>query len=139
MLFSRQHLLAIMCLASTSCHRNAADKEAAIAATLGKEAIQWKDTRRIPCIMADVKRSAYDDGRPVAYPLLPSALPKSFKFCSGQYDSYYQIYDPEIAGDRASVELDFKCGSMCGGGSAYLLQRQKAGWKVLEVTQRWVS
>lgn len=136
-----------LCLSASGCHSDQSaknvsmtDKNSTIAVVLGEERLQWKDAKRRPCLMGDVRKSAYyPEDVPASPSVMPIRLPKLFKTCDQNRDSYYQVYDPDILGNKASVDLDFRCGGMCGTGATFRLERSKNGWKVTDQLRRWES
>ena len=50
-----------------------------------------------------------------------------------------QLSAPAFAGDAAFVETAFACGTTCGNGSLYALQRREGRWQVVAVADIWIS
>jgi len=46
---------------------------------------------------------------------------------------------PAFAGDAAFVETAYACGSTCGNGSLYALQRRDGRWDVVGVADIWIN
>jgi hypothetical protein len=46
---------------------------------------------------------------------------------------------PAFAGDAAFVEIASACGSRCGNGSLYALERRDGRWEVVGVADIWIS
>lgn len=46
---------------------------------------------------------------------------------------------PAFAGDTAFVETAYACGTTCGNGSLYALQRREGRWEVIGVADIWIS
>ena len=46
---------------------------------------------------------------------------------------------PAFAGDAAFVETFYACGTRCGNGSLYALQRRDGRWEVVGVADIWIS
>lgn len=46
---------------------------------------------------------------------------------------------PAFAGDTAFVETAYACGTTCGNGSLYALQRRDGRWEVVGVADIWIS
>jgi len=46
---------------------------------------------------------------------------------------------PAFAGDTAFVETAYACGTTCGNGSLYALQRRDGRWQVAGVADIWIS
>ncbi len=128
-----------LALCPSGCQRHDADKHAVISVVLAKERAGWTDSRRLPCLIADVRKSPFVGDEQSIFSISDPRAPKYFKLCGPKPDSYYQIYDPEITGTRALVMLDYHCGGMCGSGSSVYLQRDKDKWKVTEEQRRWIS
>ena len=45
---------------------------------------------------------------------------------------------PAFAGDTAFVETAYACGSVCGNGSLYALQRREGRWEVVGIADIWI-
>jgi hypothetical protein len=50
-----------------------------------------------------------------------------------------QLSAPAFAGDAAFVETAYACGTTCGNGSLYALQRREGRWEVVAVADIWIS
>lgn len=50
-----------------------------------------------------------------------------------------QLSAPGFAGDTAFVETAYACGTTCGNGSLYALQRREGRWTVIAVGDTWIS
>ena len=50
-----------------------------------------------------------------------------------------QLSAPGFAGDAAFVEIAYACGTTCGNGSLYALQRREGRWEVVAVADIWIS
>ena len=50
-----------------------------------------------------------------------------------------QLSAPGFAGDTAFVETAYACGTTCGNGSLYALQRREGRWTVIAVADTWIS
>ena len=50
-----------------------------------------------------------------------------------------QLSVPAFAGDAAFVETAYACGTTCGNGSLYALQRREGRWQVVAVADVWIS
>jgi hypothetical protein len=48
------------------------------------------------------------------------------------------LSDPAFAGDTAFVALAYACGTTCGNGSLYALQRRDGGWQPVGVADIWI-
>jgi hypothetical protein len=46
---------------------------------------------------------------------------------------------PAFAGDTAFVETVYACGSRCGNGNLYALERRNGRWEVVAVADLWIS
>lgn len=46
---------------------------------------------------------------------------------------------PGFAGDMAFVETAYACGTTCGNGNLYALQRREGRWEVVAVGDTWIS
>jgi len=45
---------------------------------------------------------------------------------------------PAIAGDAAFVEVGYVCGTVCGNGSLYALERREDRWQVVGIADLWI-
>jgi len=45
---------------------------------------------------------------------------------------------PAIAGDSAFVEVGFVCGTVCGNGSLYAVERREGRWQVVGIADLWI-
>ncbi len=50
-----------------------------------------------------------------------------------------QLSAPAFAGDTAFVETAYACGTTCGNGSLYALERREGRWTVVAVADVWIS
>jgi hypothetical protein len=50
-----------------------------------------------------------------------------------------QLSAPAFAGDMAFVETAYACGTTCGNGNLYALQRRDGRWEVVAVGDTWIS
>ena len=50
-----------------------------------------------------------------------------------------QLSAPGFAGDSAFVETAYACGTTCGNGSLYALERREGRWAVVAVADIWIS
>ena len=50
-----------------------------------------------------------------------------------------QLSAPGFASDTAFVETAYACGTTCGNGSLYALQRRAGRWVVVAVADTWIS
>lgn len=50
-----------------------------------------------------------------------------------------QLSAPGFSGDTAFVETAYACGTTCGNGSLYALQRREGRWAVVAVADTWIS
>jgi hypothetical protein len=50
-----------------------------------------------------------------------------------------QLSAPAFAGDAAFVETAYACGTTCGNGSLYALERRDGRWAVIAVADIWIS
>ena len=50
-----------------------------------------------------------------------------------------QLSAPAFAGDAAFVETAYACGTTCGNGSLYALERREGRWVVVAVADTWIS
>ena len=50
-----------------------------------------------------------------------------------------QLSAPGFAGDTAFVETAYACGTTCGNGSLYAIQRREGRWVVVAVADTWIS
>ena len=45
---------------------------------------------------------------------------------------------PAFAGDAAFVEIAYACGTVCGNGGLYALQRREGRWEVVGIADIWI-
>jgi hypothetical protein len=45
---------------------------------------------------------------------------------------------PAFAGDAAFVELAYACGTVCGNGALYALQRREGRWELVGIADIWI-
>jgi hypothetical protein len=59
----------------------------------------------------------------------------------GQQYSFYEMSIPvfSLNKQKAYLELDYSCGSLCGYGMAIYLKKVNGIWKVIEKHRTWVS
>ena len=50
-----------------------------------------------------------------------------------------QLSAPGFAGDAAFVETAYACGTTCGNGNLYALERRAGRWEVVAVADIWIS
>jgi hypothetical protein len=50
-----------------------------------------------------------------------------------------QLSAPGFAGDTAFVETAYACGTTCGNGNLYAVQRREGRWTVVAVADTWIS
>lgn len=50
-----------------------------------------------------------------------------------------QLSAPGFAGDAAFVETAYACGTTCGNGNLYALERREGRWTVVAVADTWIS
>ncbi|MFS0735741.1 hypothetical protein ABC347_01710 [Sphingomonas sp. 1P06PA] len=122
----RVAIATMLCLGGVGCGHRDTEQEAIIAAALASDQVYREISGKRPCIQADVRSSSSGSNSGVVYPLPSRLLPKSLNLCGNQIDEYFQIYDPEIVGNRATLDLDFHCGGLCGAGSTLALERSNA-------------
>jgi hypothetical protein len=69
------------------------------------------------------------------------ALSPPLRLCTKGQKQFPVLYfsAPALAGDLAFVEAGYVCGGLCGNGLLYGLRRTSGGWKVLGVTDTWIS
>jgi hypothetical protein len=48
------------------------------------------------------------------------------------------LSEPAFAGDTAFVEVAYVCGSVCGNGSLYALERRDGRWQIVGVADIWI-
>ena len=60
---------------------------------------------------------------------------------NGKPSNFYEMSIPIFSLDKqkAYIELDHSCGSLCGNGKAYYLKKIKGKWKVIEKWETWIS
>ena len=59
----------------------------------------------------------------------------------GQQNSFYEMSIPifSLSKQKAYLQLDYYCGSLCGYGMAIYLKKVNGIWKVVEKHRTWVS
>ena len=110
---------AILCGGSSGCTDPHGDERAIIEAALQKTAEQAVNAVQQRCVKPEVIE--YGDAGPhnAGLTIPASAVPEHLRLCTDDLpDSYYEVYLPEIGGDAASVNVDFQCGAVCGGGTS---------------------
>jgi hypothetical protein len=45
---------------------------------------------------------------------------------------------PAFAGDAAFIEVAYQCGSVCGNGSLYALERREGRWQIVGIADTWI-
>lgn len=58
---------------------------------------------------------------------------------SGSGCAPLQLSAPGFAGDTAFVETAYACGTTCGNGNLYALERRAGRWAVVAVADIWIS
>ncbi|MCB6089721.1 hypothetical protein, partial [Flavobacterium psychrophilum] len=60
---------------------------------------------------------------------------------SGKQYDFYEMKIPIFSLDRQKVyiELDHRCGSLCGSGRAISLKKINGKWKIIEKWRTWIS
>jgi len=63
------------------------------------------------------------------------------KLKNGKQYNFYEMKVPVFSLDnqKAYVELDYRCGGLCGGGKAIFLEKIKGKWKIVEKRTTWIS
>ncbi|RTY85831.1 hypothetical protein [Flavobacterium sp. GT3R68] len=59
----------------------------------------------------------------------------------GKHYSFYEISLPlfSVDNNKAYVELGYYCGSLCGQGKAFFLEKINGKWKIIESFGTWIS
>ena len=45
---------------------------------------------------------------------------------------------PVFAGDAAFIEIAYQCGSVCGNGNLYALERRAGRWEIVGIADTWI-
>lgn len=70
----------------------------------------------------------------------PASVPAPLRLRDGARDcGPLTLSAPAFAGDTAFVETAYACGTTCGNGSLYALQRRGGRWEVVGVADIWIS
>ena len=70
----------------------------------------------------------------------PDQLDAAIQREAGRTRGYVGFSQPVFADDgHAVVYASYICGGLCGSGWFFILQRQAASWKVLDVAMMWIS
>jgi hypothetical protein len=126
-----------------ACNRQPDERLAVIESSLREKAKEWTkadDVVEYPCVKLSVIKSIDIREQTVVMTIPISSVPAPLTPCAdGKIKAYYQVYQPDISGEGASIFIDFHCGVMCGGGGTLFLDRTRSGWKVGETRSSWVS
>lgn len=138
--------VAVTCAAFplNGCHGPPGQRIAVIEAALREEAKTWntvEDAQRVPCVERGVTDSVDHQNKQVIMTIPASSMPAPFTDCAiNTTKSYLKIYEPQIIGNQAVVDIDFNCGAggACGIGEYLTLNRDKSGWRVVGRRQTWM-
>lgn len=103
----------------------------ALPAALAPELASRLDALRAEAARAPAAALTQIDGALVPAPLL---LRDRVRDCAP-----LALSAPAFAGDTAFVEIAYACGTRCGNGSLYALQRREGRWEVVGVADIWIS
>jgi hypothetical protein len=91
---------------------------------------------RLDALRAEAARAPAVDIAQIDAALVPSPL----RLQDGAGDcGPLTLSVPAFAGDAAFVETAYACGTTCGNGSLYALQRRDGRWEVVGVADIWIS
>lgn len=91
---------------------------------------------RLDALRAEAARAPVADIAQIDAALVPTPL----RLQDGARDcGPLTLSVPAFAGDTAFVETAYACGTTCGNGSLYALQRRDGRWEVVGVADIWIS
>jgi hypothetical protein len=118
---------------------NSTDRESVVRAILAAEAARRPPSHGLPCIQAQFKKR-HEEAAERAADVPAHALPPPFAFCRGSTrGSFIVLSEPEIEAEQAFINIDLRCGDMCGAGTGYNLERVRGHWKVIHSATTWVG
>lgn len=99
----------------------------------------------LPAALAPDLASRLDAARATAAPAAiaeidAASVPAPLRLRDGARDcGPLTLSAPAFAGDTAFVETAYACGTTCGNGSLYALERREGRWEVVGVADIWIS
>ena len=82
-------------------------------------------------------------GRAAAPPALSTidaaSVPAPLRLQAAEDCAPLTLSAPAFAGDAAFVEFAYACGTTCGNGGIYALQRREGRWEVVGVADIWIN
>jgi len=101
----------------------------ALPAALAPELAARLDALRAEAVGAPTRLAAID----AALVPAPLRLQGAARDCSALL-----LTAPAFAGDAAFVEIAYACGTVCGNGSLYALERREGRWEVVGIGDIWI-
>lgn len=86
-------------------------------------------------------REATDPGRPMppARGIAASDVPSPLHLQRPSDDcALLTLSAPVFAGDAAFIEIAYQCGSVCGNGNLYALERRAGRWEIVGIADTWI-
>jgi hypothetical protein len=69
----------------------------------------------------------------------PALVPPPFQLQGANDDCFVlTLSAPAFAGDAAFVEIAYACGTVCGNGNVYAVERRAGRWEVTGVADIWI-
>lgn len=138
--------IAIATLALTACSNQRADPsdkaiivESMIYYLEGHLALDQRRSCIKPRILRKASKARIDQADNI-YGYLNEDDAAKIELCPSEPgQTTYQIYEPKVSGDTASIDIDYHCGRLCGRGKSYRLQRRNSHWHVISRGSRWIS
>lgn len=91
---------------------------------------------RLNALRAEAGRAA----APLALAAIDAALvPAPLRLQQSADCAPLTLSAPAFAGDAAFVEFAFACGTTCGNGGLYALQRRDDRWEVVGIADTWIN
>jgi hypothetical protein len=76
---------------------------------------------------------------PAAARVDPAAVPEPLRIQGANDDcALITLSTPAFAGDAAFVEFAYACGTVCGNGGLYALQRREGRWELAGIADIWI-
>jgi membrane-bound inhibitor of C-type lysozyme len=133
--------------AITACNDGPPLKAPSPDAPISTVRYQCQQNKTIVADYFDGKSSVGPDGRPIPGGRVMVQLSDGRKFSLPQTLSGSGIRYADSSGtfvfwskgDMAFVETAFACGTTCGNGNLYALQRREGRWEVVAVADTWIS
>jgi hypothetical protein len=94
--------------------------------------------QRLDALRAEAARNAAAPAIATVDEALVTA-PMQLQDMTGSGCAPLQLSVPAFAGDAAFVETAYACGTTCGNGNLYALERREGRWTVVAVADIWIS